>query len=125
MSDDQEYLNVDLEFRSRKSLKKLTAILSDKLEPLYTTARFATFEVGCTATVDAAFEGFERVFDGLTAAERKEWLRHDCVFAIGLEAAAGRKMTELRIANKTFECARRMGAEIAVTVYPRERRKRL
>jgi hypothetical protein len=122
-----QYINVDLEVRSRADLQPLVDALSRSLFSLYAGREgrgyLATFENGSGTrgadTPDRAIQRIIRVVDGLRPEVRRHWNRaRDRVFDIGVAKTSGSKVFYLPLAAKTVQAAARIGARIALSFYP-------
>lgn len=122
-----QYINVDLEVRSRADLRPLVDALSRSLFSLYAGREgkgyLATFENGAGArgadTPDRAIQRIIRVVDGLRPDIRRHWNRaRDRVFDIGVAKTSGSKVFCLPLTAKTVQAVSRLGARIALSFYP-------
>jgi hypothetical protein len=122
-----DYINVDLEVRSRTALQPLADALSRRLFSLYVGGSkgdfLATFENGAgvakTSTPDLAMMRLVRAIDSLPPEIKRHWTgARDRVFDIGVAAATGSKAFQLSLSTATVAAVTRLNARIALTFYP-------
>jgi hypothetical protein len=122
-----DYINVDLEIRSRTNLRPLADALSRRLFWLYVGRAdgefLATFENGSgaarTGTPDLAIQRLVRVVDSLSPEIKRHWTSaRDRVFDIGVAKAWGAKAFHLSVRATTVAAVARLKARIALTFYP-------
>lgn len=119
-----EYLNVDLEVRSRRDLKPLIDALFPQLDTLYVgrirKAHFASFEISTLRnSPDSAITEMVRALSKLPEAARRLWDQaDDRVFDIGFEQLKGGQRIIWGLRQKTLHEVARLGARIAVSMYP-------
>lgn len=120
-----EYLNVDLEVRSRSDLKPLADTLSPRLFALYVGREgrsfLASFEVPGTnlATPDAAFRRLLRAIDDLPGPAARLWRQaRDRVFDVGVARSKGKGVLRLPLKVGTLAAVARHQARVALTIYP-------
>jgi len=124
------YLNVDLEIRSRSDLQPLADAVADRLFVLHigkvAGSFFLSLEVLCLpGGPDAAIKQLGRVMSRLPAPARRLWTgARDRVFDIGIEATVGSTTLALALEPETVKLVGRLKARIALTVYPRNTRRR-
>jgi len=125
-----EYLNVDLEIRSRSDLTPLVDELSKSLFLLYAgrirRTFFANFETGGMSL--APEKAIKRLADAVFAlppSARKFWkAAEDRVFDIGVEAnSAGPDIFALALQPETLKTIAQLNARLAFTFYPPEERR--
>ena len=122
-----DYINVDLEVRSRTNLQPLADALSRPLFCLHVGGSkgdfLATFENGAgaarTGTADLAIVRLVRAVDSLSPEMKRHWTKaRDRVFDIGLAKASGSKPFQLSLTPATVAAVVRLKARIALTFYP-------
>ena len=122
-----DYINVDLEVRSRTNLRPLADALSRRLVPLHVGGSrgnfLATFENGAgatkTGTPDLAIMRLVHAIDRLSPAIRSHWTKaRDRVFDIGVAKANGSKVLQLGLRTATVEAIVRLKARVALSFYP-------
>jgi hypothetical protein len=118
-----EYLNVDLEVRSRSTLTPLVDALSRRLHVLHVGRlgrdHFASFEViGGSGAPESAVRRFVRVVDALPAAAARHWKQaHDRVFDVGVATSPGASALSLPLSLETVKAIARLRARVSLTVY--------
>ncbi len=122
-----DYVNVDLEVRSRSSLQPLADALSRRLFCLHVGGSkgnfLATFENGAgavkTGTPDLAILRLVRAVDSLSPEIKRHWTSaRDRVFDIGVAKAGGSKPFQLSLTPATVAAVARLKARVALTFYP-------
>ncbi len=118
-----DYINVDLEVRSRTNLKPLVDALSQL--SLYVGGSkgdfLATFENRAAAVhaPDLAILRLVRAIDTLSPEIKRHWTKaRDRVFHIGLAKAGGSKVFQLSLSTATVAAIVRLKARIALSFYP-------
>lgn len=120
-----EFLNVDLEIKSRANLaplvgrleRRAVAVRSERLRGVH----HASFEVASArpSTPDRCIARLARLIEALPAAERRLWERaSERIFDIGIQAGANGAVFKPKIKAATLERVAALGAAIVVTVYP-------
>jgi hypothetical protein len=122
-----DYINVDLEVRSRTNLQPLADALSRRLFSLHVGGSkgdyLATFENGAgaakTGTPDLAIMRLVHAIDSLPPAIKSHWTKaRDRVFDIGVAKAKGSKVFQLGLRTATVEAIVRLKARVALSFYP-------
>jgi hypothetical protein len=122
-----DYINVDLEIRSRTNLRPLADALSQRLFFLYVGRAngefLATFENGSgaarTGTPDLAILRLVRTIESLSTELKRHWANaRDRVFDIGVAKAWGPKAFYLSLKPTTVAAIARLKARLALTFYP-------
>jgi len=117
---------VDLDIYSRSKLDPLAAAFGQKAAALYVGRErhlySAHFELNWQPkTPDAAIRGLAALVLGLPRTERRLWdAAISRAFNIGIQAAAGAKPYEAKVAPGTLEVVASLKARIVVTVYAPE-----
>jgi hypothetical protein len=122
-----DYINVDLEVRSRTNLRPLADALSQSLLSLHVGGSkgdfLATFENGAgaarTGTPDLAIMRLVRAIDALPPEIKRHWTKaRDRVFDVGVAKAAGSKVLQLSLSTTTVAAIVRLKARVALSFYP-------
>ncbi|MBI2088736.1 MAG: hypothetical protein HYT78_08315 [Deltaproteobacteria bacterium] len=123
-----EYLNVDLEVRSRRDLKPLIDALFPELHTLYVGKLqgrfFASFEISTLKnSPDSAITEMVRAISKLPEPARRLWDHaDDRVFDIGFEQQDGSRQLVWKLRNRTLFEVAKLRARIAVSLYPLAKR---
>ena len=123
-----QFLNVDLEIRSRVSLEPLIEEVEKKKILVLHHARrgkswLAVLEVALPRNADAAVRAFGKLVKGLSPAARALWDRALArTFNIGIQAGLEPTAFEQRLAAESVREAAALGANIVVTIYPPAKR---
>jgi len=125
-----EYLNVDLEVRSRSDLTPLADEFSRSLSLLHAgrvpRTFLASFEADSgSLSPDAAINRLADAVSSLTPSARRLWKEaRDRVFDIGVEAkSTGPDILALALRPETLRAIARLNARLAFTFYPPEERR--
>jgi hypothetical protein len=123
-----QFLNIDLDVRSRRSLAPLVAAWPWSYQPLNTEGRpnphwLILNPRSAGATAEAAAKELLEYIESLRGAARLSWKRAlNRTFDIGIQAGGqGRAFEEVKLTAETLERIAAAGARIQVTVYPPER----
>lgn len=129
-----QFLNVDLDIKSRVSLEPLIKEVEHRTIVLHHAKSgkywFAVLEVVLPRNADRAIRAFVRLVKGLSPAARALWdgalVR---TFNVGIQAGLQPAAFEQRVEAKSVREAAALGADIVVTVYspsklPRHERRR-
>ena len=125
-----EYLNVDLEIRSRSDLTPLVEALSRSLFLLHAgripRTFLASFETpGMALPPDRAIKRVTEAVSALPPSARKFWKEaRDRVFDIGIAKSAGPDVFALALRPETLIAIAQLDARLAFTLYPAEKRTR-
>ena len=123
-----EFLNVDLELRTRSSTNlisidfgKLATIISDTSSAEVTEVHLTTYELNDStlSTPDEIISSFCNLIDKLPLKSRKQWKM--CMsrrFDIGFASGKGNQIATAILSPFTLKRCSELGCEIAVTVYP-------
>lgn len=117
-----EFLNVDLELRSKSIPPRLVSALEGRTIVLHKSKTLATFELETQpSSIDRAFAGFARLVRGLSTADRAAWdACSSRQFNIGIKAGTRPPSKEFEVSPATLEAALEIGASLAFTVYAAE-----
>jgi len=125
--EDAEFLNIDLEVRSRRSLAPLVAAWPWSYQPLTTEGRpdprwLILNPRGVVKNAESAAKQLLRDIRSLRGDARQCWRQaHRRVFDIGVRAGArGRPFEEVKLRPETLREIGAVGAHIQVTVYGAE-----
>jgi hypothetical protein len=121
-----EFLTIDLDVRSRRSIAPLVAAWPSSYQPLpaegRSTPRWLILNAGNSANAEAAAEALLSHIRSLRGAARLCWKRAEQrTFDVGVQAGgSGRAFEHVRLTAETLRCIGATGANIQVTVYPPE-----
>ena len=125
--EDAQFLNIDLDVRSRRSLALLVAAWPSAYQPLIAEGRpdprWLILNAGSfTATAEVAAKRLLHHIARLRGDARQCWRQaHRRMFDIGVRAGGpGRPFEDVRLTADTLRRIAAAGAQIQVTVYPAE-----
>jgi hypothetical protein len=125
--EDAQFLNIDLDVRSRLSLTALAEAWPWSYQPLIAEGRpnprwLILNPRRIVVTAEAAAKELIQHIQGLRGDARLCWIRaHLRMFDIGIRAGGpGRAFEEVRLTTETLRRIAAVGGEIQVTVYPAE-----
>ena len=125
--EDAQFLNIDLDVRSRRSLTALVEAWPWSYQPLITEGRpnprwLILNPRRVVVTAEAAAKELIRHIQRLRGDARICWTHaHRRMFDIGVQAGGpGRAFEEVRLTAETLRHIAAAGGEIQVTVYPAE-----
>ena len=124
MSKDCKFLNVDLELRSPADLTPLVEALKPAclvLAHIPGDTNIANLEVDVdfeSATPDDYIMGFCDLIEHLPERARVIWNSSERIFDVGLESGNSSERLKFGIQPGTIDRVARLGASIAVTLYP-------
>jgi len=123
-----EFLNIDLDVRSRRSLAPLVAAWPWSYRPLIAEGRphprWLILSPGVVKNAEAAAKKLLQHIRSLRGDALLCWKQaHRRVFDIGVQAGGpGRSFEEVRLTPETLRRVAAAGAHIQLTVYPAEQR---
>lgn len=125
--EDAQFLNIDLDVRSRRSLAPLVEAWPWSYQPLITEGRpnprwLILNPRGVALTAEGAAKELLRHIQRLRGEGRQCWARaHRRMFDIGVRAGGpGRAFEEVQLTTETLRRIASVGGQIQVTVYPAE-----
>ena len=126
MIGNQEFYNVDLELKSRRSL----VALADEFERMkafilrnhwYSGRYYLNLETdGCSDKIDATIKGLAKLVEDLSPQGKTLW--NSCTvrdFNIGVACSGTRSTGYLRLKAESLAIIAKLDATVAVTVYPK------
>lgn len=126
--EDAQFLTIDLDVRSRRSLAPLAAAWPWAREPVVTEGgrkpRWLIMNPRRVAnSAEAAAKELLEHISVLRGGARQAWNEaHRRVFDVGVQAGGpGRRFEEVRFTSETLERIGSAGAQVQITVYPAER----
>jgi len=126
--EDAQFLNIDLDVRSRRSLAPLVEAWPWSYQPLIANGRpnprwLILNPRGAGVTAESAAKQLLRHIGSLRSSARSCWKQaHRRTFDIGVRAGGpGRAFEEVRLSAETLKRIAATGAHIQVTVYAPER----
>ena len=127
--EDAEFLTIDLDVRSRRSLAPLVARWPEAYQPMTVKGRpdprwLILRPRGVVRNAEAAAKELLREIRSLRGDALQCWRQsHRRMFDIGVRAGGpGRVFEEVRLTPETLRGVATVGAHIQVTVYPAEPR---
>lgn len=121
--EDAQFLTIDLDVRSRRSLTPLVSVWPEVYQPLPSDSRWVILNAFVSGTAEAAAKELLQHISRLRGAARQCWKQaHRRTFDIGVQAGGpGRRAFEdVRLTADTLRRIAGAGAQIQVTVYPAE-----
>ena len=125
------YLNVDLEIRSRFDLKTLAEAVSPGLDVIHfsriSNEFLLSLEVpGCPRNPDATIMILAKRLLALPPSVRKQWKQvRDRVFDVGIEKTVNDGVFVLALRLETVKTVAKLDARVAITLYPLAGRLRM
>ena len=123
--EDAQFLNIDLDVRSRRSLAPLVAAWPWSYQPLIAEGRphprwLILHPQRPVQTAEAAAKELPKYIRSLRGDARRCWKHaHRRVFDIGIQAGgAGKAFEEVRLTTATLRYIAAVGASVQETVYP-------
>jgi len=124
-AEPAQFLTIDLEVKSRRSLALLAAALESGYHPIELNGQpnrrwLIMSASGDTSTAESTARGLVKQLSRLPAAARQCWNQSATrTFDIGIQGGDGpRSFKEVRLTPKTLSRIASLGARIQVTVYP-------